>query len=350
MQRGQHGVPRTLCAIAAAVVVLSVGPVAAAGTGGYDLDWWTVDGGGGTFSTGGTFELGGTAGQPDAGSHSGGVYALGGGFWQMIELLLSVHATPVISAEIAGVPLAAGGFTDYSVQLDDGTPATLTAPGTVTVGEDTYAFLRWDLGGAPQPDYQPAVAFTLLSNTTATALYLSPPADVVVEMEITENGKLNPDGPAPKSLGIHSIGLAGNPPDTPIAIKIGDQPDSGWLQFGRGFPLEDLDDLFPIATQPAWHTAAEWAARLRGLTPATAYTFCAKAQAGTHETSLSQSGPFETSADCDVNRSGVVNALDWACIKHAILLGSLSWACDVNDSRVLDGDDLGDTMSRSLTP
>ena len=33
----------------------------------YDLGWFTIDGGGGMFSTGGGYELGGTIGQPDAG-------------------------------------------------------------------------------------------------------------------------------------------------------------------------------------------------------------------------------------------------------------------------------------------
>jgi hypothetical protein len=49
--------------------------------GGFDLSWSTVDGGGGTSSTGGTYELGGTIGQPDAGRLTGGMYTLDGGFW-----------------------------------------------------------------------------------------------------------------------------------------------------------------------------------------------------------------------------------------------------------------------------
>jgi hypothetical protein len=48
--------------------------------GGYDLTWWTVDGGAGT-STGGGYTISGTAGQPDAGLLTGGEYKLGGGFW-----------------------------------------------------------------------------------------------------------------------------------------------------------------------------------------------------------------------------------------------------------------------------
>jgi hypothetical protein len=47
---------------------------------GYDLSWWTVDGGGGA-AVGGPYTLTGTAGQPDAGVLSGGPYTLGGGFW-----------------------------------------------------------------------------------------------------------------------------------------------------------------------------------------------------------------------------------------------------------------------------
>ena len=48
---------------------------------GYDLSWWTVDGGGGTASSG-SYTLGGTIGQPDAGILTGGDYTLGGGFWR----------------------------------------------------------------------------------------------------------------------------------------------------------------------------------------------------------------------------------------------------------------------------
>jgi hypothetical protein len=48
----------------------------------YTLDWWTVDGGGGTWSdTGGQHVLNGTIGQPDAYVWSGSGYTLDGGFW-----------------------------------------------------------------------------------------------------------------------------------------------------------------------------------------------------------------------------------------------------------------------------
>jgi hypothetical protein len=46
----------------------------------YSIDWYTIDGGGGT-STGGVYSVSGTIGQPDAGTMSGGSYSLVGGFW-----------------------------------------------------------------------------------------------------------------------------------------------------------------------------------------------------------------------------------------------------------------------------
>ena len=55
---------------------------AAAGAGApYELTWYTIDGGGSTFSAGGGYTLGGTAGQPDPGLLAGGGYTLAGGFW-----------------------------------------------------------------------------------------------------------------------------------------------------------------------------------------------------------------------------------------------------------------------------
>ena len=49
----------------------------------YTIDWWTIDGGGGT-STNGPYSLTGTIGQPDAGVMSGGGFTLVGGFWGIV--------------------------------------------------------------------------------------------------------------------------------------------------------------------------------------------------------------------------------------------------------------------------
>lgn len=66
------------------VAVAVLAPVSATGQD-FNLDWFTVDGGGATSSTGGGFELAGTIGQADAGSPAapliGGSFELVGGFW-----------------------------------------------------------------------------------------------------------------------------------------------------------------------------------------------------------------------------------------------------------------------------
>jgi hypothetical protein len=49
----------------------------------YSVDWHTIDGGGGT-STSGMFTVTGTIGQPDAGAMGGGTYTLQGGFWGIV--------------------------------------------------------------------------------------------------------------------------------------------------------------------------------------------------------------------------------------------------------------------------
>jgi hypothetical protein len=47
---------------------------------GYDLTWYTIDGGGGS-SSGGGYTLQGTVGQPDTGLWAGSDYVLLSGFW-----------------------------------------------------------------------------------------------------------------------------------------------------------------------------------------------------------------------------------------------------------------------------
>jgi hypothetical protein len=66
--------------------------------GGYTLSWATVDGGGGTFSTGDGYSLGGSAGQPDAGNLSGGDYTLRSGFWT------GVSPTPTPTPTLTSTP------------------------------------------------------------------------------------------------------------------------------------------------------------------------------------------------------------------------------------------------------
>lgn len=84
--------------------------------GGYDLSWWTVDGGGGE-STGGSYTLGGIIGQPDAGALSGGDYTLSGGLW---------------GGEVAPLPTATPTATPTGTPPTPTSTPTPTPTGTVT--------------------------------------------------------------------------------------------------------------------------------------------------------------------------------------------------------------------------
>jgi hypothetical protein len=80
------------------LLVFAVVPQAFTQSGGaYDLTWHTNDGGGTTSATGGAYSLGGTIGQPDAGSSSGGAYALIGGFWSIANAVPSATPSPTPS-------------------------------------------------------------------------------------------------------------------------------------------------------------------------------------------------------------------------------------------------------------
>lgn len=56
-------------------------PSVAPRTVGYEISWYTIDGGGAQDLVGGSYMLSGTIGQNDAGTQSGGSYTLNGGYW-----------------------------------------------------------------------------------------------------------------------------------------------------------------------------------------------------------------------------------------------------------------------------
>ena len=81
----------------------------------FSIDWFTIDGGGGT-STDGAYTVSGTIGQPDAGKMSGGNFSLDGGFWGLIAAvqtpgspLLSILRTTT-NAVVVFWPLPSTGF------------------------------------------------------------------------------------------------------------------------------------------------------------------------------------------------------------------------------------------------
>jgi len=108
----------------------------------YTIDWFTLDGGGGT-SAGGGFTLASTIGQSDAGTMTGGGFALAGGFWSLLSTvqpppgpLLSIHRASL--GVVLSWPLAVTGFTlEYTTQLGSGIWTTETMSVVDTATEHT---------------------------------------------------------------------------------------------------------------------------------------------------------------------------------------------------------------------
>ena len=102
----------------------------------YSIDWFTIEGGGGT-STGGVYAVTGTIGQPDAGAVlSGGNYTLQGGFWsiQAVHIpgapLLSIARTTTSTIAV----LWPSPSTGWTLQQNTNSIASVNwsnAPGTI---------------------------------------------------------------------------------------------------------------------------------------------------------------------------------------------------------------------------
>jgi hypothetical protein len=104
----------------------------------YAIDWYKVAGGGGT-STGGVYSVSGTAGQPDAGTMTGGSYGLVGGFWSLIAVvptaggpLLTIFRTPTNTVALQWPSPSTG----YLLQQNTNRVNSLNWSNVVTVPTD----------------------------------------------------------------------------------------------------------------------------------------------------------------------------------------------------------------------
>lgn len=137
----------------AAGAAFAIAPFAAAQP---TIDWYTIDGGGGT-STGGLYTLSGTIGQPDAGTPmSGGSFSIVGGFWAAGSPIPGCVAdfddgsgtgTPDSAVTIDDLLyyfiLFQGG--DIGADVDDGT-GTNTHDSAVTIDDLLYFLQRFQEG------------------------------------------------------------------------------------------------------------------------------------------------------------------------------------------------------------
>jgi hypothetical protein len=82
MKKFSQKAGRTLkvASLIGALLLLSIAFTVYAEVPDFDINWWSVDGGG-DRSQHGNYTINGTIGQSDAGAMSGGGYTLHGGFW-----------------------------------------------------------------------------------------------------------------------------------------------------------------------------------------------------------------------------------------------------------------------------
>ncbi len=81
----------------------------------FRVDWWSVDGGGGT-SADALFSVSGAIGQPDAGAMTDGVFTIAGGFWPVgLESVAPPVVAPAITQQPASQTVAAGATVTFSV-------------------------------------------------------------------------------------------------------------------------------------------------------------------------------------------------------------------------------------------
>ena len=114
----------------------------------FAIDWFTIDGGGGT-STGGVFSVSGTIGQPDAGNQSGGNYTLLGGFWSAVSPVQTPGAPTLFivnlqsgSVKMTWTPNTPGFVLQEAATLNPTPIAWTNAPGAYTNGATIPASMQ----------------------------------------------------------------------------------------------------------------------------------------------------------------------------------------------------------------
>lgn len=139
------------------VMLLALTPALVLSNGGYDLSWWTIDGGGHTFSASadGVFSLGGTIGQPDAGVMAGGNHTLTGGFWAADTVVAPppVGDGVILVQDQAGTPVAgAQVFRNHGLAGVTAADGRLTLP-DLAAGDRLVARLRIREQPSPKPNH-----------------------------------------------------------------------------------------------------------------------------------------------------------------------------------------------------
>jgi hypothetical protein len=112
----------------------------------FSIDWYTIDGGGGT-SSGGPFSLTGTIAEPETAVMSGGGFTIEGGFWAILSVVptpgapsLRVALTSTNTVVVAWPAVASGYDLQQTPSLESPTWSA-TAPAPIQVGDEKQVIL-----------------------------------------------------------------------------------------------------------------------------------------------------------------------------------------------------------------
>ena len=138
-----------------AILVFAALPLVSTFAQSYSIDWFTIDGGGGT-STGGVYSVRGTIGQPDAGpTMSGGNFTVDGGFWGLIAAvqtpgapLLSIARTTTNTVAVSW-PSPSTGFA-LQFNPDAGSPAGWVNHAGAISDDGTMRSVLYPINAAPR--------------------------------------------------------------------------------------------------------------------------------------------------------------------------------------------------------
>ncbi|HET9316806.1 MAG TPA: DUF11 domain-containing protein, partial [Vicinamibacteria bacterium] len=213
----------------ALVLVASV-----AGAQPYEIDWWTVDGGGAMNGTGGAYTLSGTIGQPDAGGpYTGAAYSLHSGFWAIAagggggpQADLGITKTDGASTAVPGqavtytiVATNAGPSPVTNATVTDAPPATLTGVSwtcTASAGSSCPASGTATINAPVSLVVGGSATFTLTGTIAPTATgTLANTAAVTVPAGVTDPNAANDAATDTDTL----------TPQADLALALSDAPD-----------------------------------------------------------------------------------------------------------------------------
>jgi uncharacterized repeat protein (TIGR01451 family) len=204
----------------------------------YDLSWRTVDGGGGTFSTGGSFSLGATVGQPDAGALAGSPYGINGGFWAATLTPPVAESDLAVSKSDGQAGAVPGQAVTYTIVVTNAGPNDAVGAVVSDVPPAALGAVAWTCSATPGSTCSAAGSgsiddtVTVLAGGTLTYL-LSGSVDPAATGALANTASVAASGNDPDPANNAATDTDMLTPKADLAVSLTDSPDP----VGQGHPV-----------------------------------------------------------------------------------------------------------------